>query len=464
MSGLTSAEGLDAPKARGFRRRVTALSGMGLFLDGFDLTVIAAAGFLIIAHFQLSGGLLGLVNASALIGMFFGSLFVGRLTDKIGRRKMYFFDLIGFVVFALLTAIAQETWQLIVARILLGVCIGADYAISATLTSEFGGKSDRGRLVVSMSALSNFGNVIAYVVAIIFIPTGPDAWRWMLLVGAVIALGSAFLRRSIPESPRWLIQQGRTEEAAKIMRDITGEELSTAPEAAPIAKLPWRALFSKRYARSTFFVCAFWFLFGVAYYGISLFSPEIVATFAGSSTVLTFIGSGSIAVLGIVGVLIGFSLVDRWGRRKNIILGFSVMLVALLILTLMGGKAPLPVVIILVGVTIMGSQAGPGTLNLLYPTELFPTGLRASAVGFGTAISRIGSILGVLVFPTLVAAWGLGNALWLFVTVAALGLIVSIWLAPETKGRSLEETSGDQVVASGMKFGLDTKHDTARTN
>ncbi len=452
MSETTNdaAGGLDSARTKGFRRRVTVLSGMGLFLDGFDLTVIAAAGFLIVDRFKLQGANLGLVNASALIGMLFGALFVGRLTDRIGRKKMYLIDLIGFVVFAALTAASQETWELVASRILLGLCIGADYAISATLTAEFGGKSDRGRLVVAMSALTNTGNVVAYIAAILLVPTGPEAWRWMLLVGAVLALATALLRRSIPESPRWLIQQGRVDEAAKIMKEITGEDLSRIAEMEKAPKLPWRALFSPRYAKWTFFVCAFWFLFGVAYYGISLFSPTIVSTIAGSNTTLTFVGSGLIAVLGVIGALIGSALVERLGRRKNIILGFSVMVVALLILTLFHGTAPLAVVIILVGITIMGSQVGPGTLNLLYPAELFPTGLRASAVGFGTAVSRIGSILGVLVFPTLVAAWGLANALWLFVAVAIAGLVVSIVMAPETGGRSLEDISSDDVVARGL--------------
>jgi MFS transporter, putative metabolite transport protein len=450
MSEPITATGLDAPAQGRFRRKVTLLSGMGLFLDGFDLTVIAAAGFLIVDHFHLNGSVLGLVNASALIGMFFGSLFVGRLTDRIGRRKMYLIDLIGFVVFAVLTAVAQETWELIAARLLLGVCIGADYAISSTLTAEFGGKTDRGRLVVSMSALSNFGNVIAYVVAIILVPTGPSAWRWMLLVGAVLALLSAFARSTIPESPRWLISQGRTAEAAAILKRITGETLQSLEAAEPTPPAAWGQLFSRRYFGRIFFVCAFWFLFGVAYYGISLFSPQIVSSIAGSNQTLTFVGSGLIALLGVVGVFIGFSLVDRWGRRKNIITGFTVMVVALLILTFLGGKAPEWLVVVLVGGTIMGSQVGPGTLNLLYPAELFPTGLRASAVGFGTAVSRIGSILGVLVFPALVDSWGLDKALWLFVGVAALGLLVSILMAPETKGRTLEETSGDHAVAAGF--------------
>jgi putative MFS transporter len=316
------------------------------------------------------------------------------------------------------------------------------------LTAEFGGKNDRGRLVVGMSAATNFGNVVAYITAIVLMGTGGEAWRFMLLVGAGLALIVAYLRRKIPESPRWLMQQGRTEEAAKIMHEITGEELTAIAPQVKEAKLPWRGLFSRKLIKWTFFVCSFWFLFGASYYGISLFSPIIVQSIAGTSQALTYVGSGLIAVLGVCGALLGSYLVEKWGRRTNIILGFSVMLVALLILTLTGGAAPLWLVVILVGITIMGGQVGPGTLNLLYPSELFPTGLRARAVGLGTAVSRIGSILGVLVFPTLIAAWGLGNALWMFVVLAAAGLVVCIILAPETKGRSLEEISEAEGVTA----------------
>ncbi|WP_460783205.1 MFS transporter [Microbacterium tumbae] len=440
--------GLDAPKLKGFRRKVAVLSSMGLFLDGFDLTIIAAAGLLIASHFSLEGPLLGLVNASALIGMFLGALVGGWLTDRLGRKKMYTIVLVGFVAFAVLTAASQEVWQLVGGRVLLGMCIGADYAIAAVLTAEFAGKSDRGRLVVGMSAATNLGNVAAYITAIVLMGTGGDAWRWMLLVGAGLALIVAYLRRTIPESPRWLVQQGRTEDAARIMREITGEEIDPATIVPPTTpKEPWSRLFSGRFLRRTIFVCSFWFLFGAAYYGISLFSPQIVQSIAGTDQVLTYVGSGLIALLGVCGALLGAYLVEIWGRRTGIITGFAVMLVALLILTLLGGQAPLGIVIVLVGVTMIGGQVGPGTLNLLYPSELFPTALRARAVGLGTAVSRIGSILGVLVFPTLIAAWGLGNALWLFVTLAGLGLLVSIFMAPETKGRSLEDISEDVPAA-----------------
>jgi Major Facilitator Superfamily len=148
MSMTSAGNSLDSPELAGFRRHVAALSAMGVFLDGFGLTVIAAVGLLIQERFRYSGNTVGLVDASAFIGMVIGSLAIGWMTDRIGRRKMYFVDLVGFVVFAALTAAAQSTWQLVAARILLGrralgrLCAHAN---GGTQTLQGRGAEDRQR-------------------------------------------------------------------------------------------------------------------------------------------------------------------------------------------------------------------------------------------------------------------------------------------------------------------------------
>ncbi|WP_244151130.1 MFS transporter [Parageobacillus thermantarcticus] len=99
--------------------------------------------------------------------------------------------------------------------------------------------------------------------------------------------------------------------------------------------------------------------------------------------------------------------------------------------------------VILFSFAVLFANMGGGILNFVYPTELFPTGIRASASGLATSVSRIGSILGILVFPNLVAAWGNSAALWFFAAIGLLGLLISLWLAPETKGRKLEELNNE---------------------
>jgi MFS transporter, putative metabolite transport protein len=439
-----SFETLDRPELRGFHRRLTILSAAGTFLDGFDLTVIAVALPFLVRQWAISPGLIGLVAASAVIGMFVGSLVLGHLTDRIGRKAMYVVDLICFVVFAALTALSQNIWEFIAFRFLLGVGIGADYPISSTLLAEFVPAARRGAFVALTGSSWFLGAVCAYVAGVVFLPLGPGAWRWMLFLGAAIALAVIFLRSAIPESPRWLASQGRHDEAAKVLLALGGAARAStaapAPARQPSPRLSWLSQFRTPLLGMTIFVCGFWFCYDIAFYGISIYTPTILKTFTAGSTSAAYIGSAIVSAFGLVGALVGVCLVDRWGRRPLIIFSFAGLTAMLVALSLQPHPALL-LLVVLFGLATLFSNMGPGVLNFVYPTELFPAALRASATGLGTAVSRVGAILAILVFPNLVHSWGLSSALWLFVAAAAAGLVICVLLAPETRRRTLEELS-----------------------
>lgn len=436
---MTLAPTLDTERLTRFRRKVTALSSCGLFLDGFDLTVIAVALPVLEDRWHLSGATLGLVSSSALIGMFVGAIGLGWLTDRIGRRTVYGIDLLFFVLFALLTAVAQDAVQLIVFRFLLGLAIGADYPISSSLTTEFAATRTRGRHLAFMSMCYSAGAAVAYLMGAAFSGTGPDSWRWMLLVGAVIALVVAIARKAIPESPRWLRSQGRGAEARDVLDDLLGEKTS-APVTTEKAKA--EGLLSPRLRRATLFVCLFYFCFNIVFYGIQLYTPTIVAGTTGSSDAAAAVGSAGVSVLGVLGMLVGSVIIDAWGRRPSVLLGLAGQAVLLAILALLI-HPPFAAVVIMFALGLFFANLGPGIMILLYPSELFPTALRGRGVGLSVAVSRVGAVLGVFVFPNLIDAWGFQHALWLFVTVGAIAVLLSVFLAPETKGRVLEETSGE---------------------
>ena len=430
-------EGLEQENLRGFQNRLTLLSAAGMFLDGFDLTVIAVALPLLVKQFHIGAGLTGLVGSSAVIGMLVGSLVLGHLTDRIGRRAMYLVDLLFFVVFAGLTALSQNVTELLLFRFLLGLGIGADYPISSTLVAEFSPSRRRGGLVTVLGAMWFVGAVAAYVVGLLLVGLGPDAWRYMMLVGAALALVVIGFRSAIPESPRWLNARGRQAEAQAVLKKLTGVTSDMGP-ASPRRR--WSELFSRPFIRRTVFVAGFWFCYDVAFYGISIYSPTVLKTFTAGSQALADVGAAVVSLLGVLGALIGLSLVDRWGRRPLMLLAFGGLSAALIVL----GISPTPalgLLVLLFGLSELFANMGPGVLDFVYPTELFPTGIRASATGFATAVSRVGAILGILVFPSLVKSWGLGRALWLFAVASLLGFGISLWLAPETRGRLLESLS-----------------------
>lgn len=437
-----SYEGLNSEKAKGFQRKVTLLSAGGTFLDGFDLTVIAVAMPLIIDQWHVGAFTQSIIEASAIIGSFIGAISLGNLTDKFGRKAMYIIDLLFFVIFAAVTAFSQDAIQLIIFRFLLGLGIGADYPISATLVSEFSSNKGRGKHGTFLGAMWFVGAVVAYIFGLLLEPLGDNAWRYMLLVGAVFALIIFIFRIGLPESPRWLVSKGREKEAQAIMKKITGDDSVIPPQPEKKSKVRIRDLFSKRLIKRTIFVNVFWFCYATAYYGISMYNPTLLAQFTEGSQTLTYIGSGTISLIGLIGAIIGLNLVDRWGRRPLLITSFAGLTIALVVLAI----NPTPTLIFLVilfSIAVLFSNSGGGILNFVYPTELFPTNVRSTASGMATSVSRLGSILGVLVFPNFVAWWGAGTALWFFAVIGFIGLAVTLLLAPETKGKSLEEINDE---------------------
>lgn len=451
---------LESERLRRFHRKVTRLSAAGTFLDGYDLAVIAVALPILTKKWDLSNTMSIALAGSAVLGMLIGSLVVGRLTDRLGRKKMYLLDLLCFVVFAALTAVSQDPWQLLIFRFLLGVGLGADYPISGTLLAEFAPAGRRGALMCRLGAMWFVGSAAAYLVGAAFVPLGDISWRLMLGLGAVLALVVMYLRRSIPESPRWLTSSGRTSEADSVLtqmqqtdfeqqdRTFSESSLAQAVQSSRVQQRherPWVKLFTRPILRWTIFTCGFWAMYTMAYYGITIYTPTILSGLADPDKRWhSYLGSAAVGVLGVVGAGIGIVLVDRIGRRKLVIASYIGTLIMMVLIALITAP-PLAMLAVLFALAVMFANAGPGVLDFVYTTELFPTDVRATGSGLATSVSRVGGLLGVLVFPTLIDAWGVSNAIWLFVGTAAAGLVICLILAPETKGKTLEEIHEELV-------------------
>jgi putative MFS transporter len=245
-------------------RRMTAATAVGEGLDGFDLGIIAVVLPLITADLGLTPVWSGLIAASTLVGIFFGSPIVGWLSDRIGRRTLFTIDIATFVVLGLLQAVVTEPWQLMVVRLLLGVAVGAEYALGAALLSEFAPADGRGRRLAGMLVTWYGGYLVSVVVAYALVEFGGLSWRWVLATSVVPALITLAARFGLPESPRWLMHHGRVDEARAIADRYLGgddyfrEEELDEQEHAKARAGGLKRLFEPGMRGRTLFVCTFY--------------------------------------------------------------------------------------------------------------------------------------------------------------------------------------------------------------
>lgn len=440
---------LDQASTKGIHYRITALSAAGVFLDGYDISIIGVALTIIVSIHSFSyvntplGK--GLMAASTTIGMLFGAIIFGYITDLKGRKFMYLWDMVIFIVFTALVAFVSFNFTtLFIFRLILGLAIGADYAISTTIISEFSPIKSRGKfLAVNVSAWW-IGSAIAYTIGFLLLPLGTVAWRYMFAIGIIPAVIVLIFRVSVPESARWLAHAGRYDDARKVEKLVSG---GSVDHFVPAKKSSIMELFSKKNIRATLFISIFWFSYDVAFYGIGLFSPTILEIF-GLSHRLSILGSAVFAVFAVVGSFLCIALIDRLGRKFLTALGFAGMAVSLFFLAIIALVIPksaftiglvAAAVVALFIVFEVTQTMGPGGTDFIYPQELFPTSIRATGQGFGTSVSRIGAILGLTAFPALVAISGLGAGLLFFFLFSIIGLVATLVLGIETKGKSLEE-------------------------
>lgn len=430
-------EQLDQGKVSRAQLKITALSSGGSFLDGYDISIVSVAILTMRGQFSLTSGDSTLLLGSTFIGMILGGFSLGYLTDLRGRRYLFLWDMVLFIVFTALSAIATSFIEILIFRLLLGVAIGADYAISPTIIAEFSPAKHRGKLL-TVNGISWFlGAAGSYAIGAALTPLGDMSWRYMFALGIIPAIFVILLRFSIPESPRWLIQQGRSDQAEASLKriGISAEESSAGNQ----GKAGFRVLFRKEYLRSTIFISVFWFCLDAVTFAVALRGPSLLVSlgFNESSAAAT---ASVIALLALIGAVMSFLFVDTLGRKPLTVIGFAGMVLTLSGAALViGTSGGILLVIILLVIFEISQEFGPGITNAIYPQELFPTNVRATAQGFGTTISRIGALVGIFLFSAISSFFGYSQGLVLLAAISAIGLLATIIMGIETKGRSLED-------------------------
>ncbi|MDJ0357085.1 MFS transporter [Paenarthrobacter sp. PH39-S1] len=441
----------EAPVSKFHKKLLLACCG-GPFLDGYVLSIIGIALIGIKADFNLGSVEVGLIGAASLVGILFGATIFGNLTDRIGREKMYALDLTVLVAACFLSTFIQLGWQLIILRFILGLAIGADYPIATSLLTEFTPTKKRGYMI-GMAAFSwSLGAGFAYVVGttVVVSTGGYGAWRWLLLSSAILGVIVVALRRGIPESPRWLLLKGRVAEAEKVVEAVYGRKLNLSTQTSVnkqeemTGRAAFKAIVSGGYLKRTI-MCGTLYLTQITpQYALLTFSPLILAGFGIADGPLGLVGELTITILFAVGCLPAMKLVETKGRRPMTVIPFALMLLPLVALWLFP-NGPLWFVIFAFCFYAFTS-GGPNITEWIYPNELFPTEIRATAVGVSVGISRIGAATGVYLLPISLEQLGTGTTMMFGAILTLVGLLVCYAWAPETKGRSLEDTSGLPVT------------------
>jgi len=431
----------DAP-FRPFHLRV-AIAGAGSeFADAFGLGIIGIALSRAAPLLNLTPVWMGLLAAASLVGLFAGSLLTGPVADRFGRRPVFAFNMLLLGALSLLQAFVQSAGELLALRMAIGFVLGTDYAVNKAVLIEFLPRKVRPRLLGSLAIFWAAGYSSAYFVGFALDGDSDSAWRWMLLSSAVPCIAVLPFRLATPESPLWLMNQGRAAAAEQVVRKILGEGVSLPPRALaqPTAHGRWRQLFSSAWRGRTLLACGFFTCMVIPYFAVGTFIAQVMSAINLESA---YVGGliYNFALLG--GAVGGVVVVDRLSRRAFLIGCFAISAAAMLVLS---SWAHIPAAAMMFLFAIFaGVLSASSILVYVYLPELFSTDLRATGIGLASAASRIGSAISTFLLPVIVATAGIHVALGACVAVLAIGAIICQRWAPET--RHLHLGALDQVPA-----------------
>jgi MFS family permease len=443
-NGLITA--LDEASLSRFHLRAVLVSGMGFFTDAYDLFVIGIASTLIATQWNLSADRLALLNSTMLAAAFLGAFVFGRFADVTGRKRVYWIVAVIMVVGAIGSAISPTFWVLIAFRFLLGFGVGGDYPVSAVLMSEYANRKDRGKLVGMVFGTQALGLIIGPAIALALLGAGASgnvAWRTMLGLGAVPAAAVIYLRRRMPESPRYQVQvQGRAREAAAQISDFSRGQVSGEASAEAGHQMSLRAfLTNRRYLIMLAGTAGTWFLLDYAYYGNTISTPQILTLLSPTASTVTKIALqlAIFVVAAVPGYLLAIAKLDRIGHRRLQLTGFAMMALCFLVIGVVPGMTTVIAPFLLVyGVSYFFTEFGPNMTTFVMPSEIYPVSMRATGHGISAGVGKLGAFIGVFLFPLLKDSLGLRGTLLLTAVISAAGFALTLVL-PEPAGRSLDD-------------------------
>jgi putative MFS transporter len=432
---------LDRLPISSFHYRIFWLVGAGMFFDGYDLYV---AGGVLASTIQTKFSTLP-QNLQFLsltfVGMTIGSLVTGFVGDKYGRRFTYQINLLIFGLASLAAAFAQDMPQLIVCRFVQGLGLGAEIVVGYSTLTEFVPPATRGRWLAFMAFLTVCGFPVTAILSYLIIPTW--GWRPMFIIAGIGSLIVWYLRKNLPESPRWLEAQGRTAEAEALMQTIEKEVSATAgalpaPKVvAPTPLLTAASMFKPPILQRLLVGCWLLITINTLIFGFVIFLPQFflrqgltIAHSLGYTVVL--------AGASLVGCALGAYLSDAIGRRWSIILGSVLTIVFGWIYARFNAGSDPAIVLSVGAVLIVAIYIQTALLFGVYTPELFPTEIRLRANGICNTLGRGATVISPFVVGYLMVNYGLPGVIWLMIGLVVVQIIAVYFWGVEPAKRSLE--------------------------
>lgn len=432
---------------------------LGGLLFGFDTGIISGASPLIETNFSLNIAETGFITSSVLIGSSLGTLSIGPLADRYGRRKLLILAAILFLVGSSLSMVAMGFVSMVIARIILGLAVGSASALTPAYLAELAPADRRGSLGTMFQLMVTLGILLAYVSNLGFLHhnlLGIRDWRWMLgsalIPAAALLIGGLLL----PESPRFLVEKGKVDDARNVLKylrqdsDVDPEkELNDIQSIAHQQKGGLKELFTV--ARPAVIVAVGIMLLQqlVGINSVIYFLPQVFIKgfgFAESSAIWISVGIG---IVNFLVTIIAYSVMDKFDRKKLLIFGSIVMAVSLGILAVMNftmsvQQTAVPTMI-LIAIYIFGFAISWGPIAWVMIGEIFPLSVRGVGSSIGSAANWIGNFIVSQFFLVLLDAFNnnVGGPFAIFGVFSVLSIFFVHYLVPETRGKSLEQIELD---------------------
>jgi len=431
----------------------TGVTAIGGFLFGYDTAVINGANSYLKAHMSLNPTQEGLAGASAILGCIPGAMFAGFLSDKFGRRKMLFLCALLYAVSGLLSAIPNTFNQFLVARIISGLGIGASSMICPVYIAEIAPEKWRGRLGTLFQLGIVTGIFITLFINKLIQGMGDEVWntaygwRWMLGMEVVPAIAFIALLFAVPESPRWLAQNKREDEARDILTKVDGAEhaateMAAIREAASQEEGRFSELFSGPFRKPLLLavlLAIFQQFCGIN--AIMYYSTKIFAT-AGGGTASAFNSSVWVGLINLLFTFVAIGFVDKAGRRPLLLIGTAVQAIALGLVGWMfhTGTNGLPLLLCVI-LFIAAFAMAMGPITWLFLSEIFPNKIRGRAMSVAAFVLWVSTYIVAQTFPMMNDNPSIGPAItfWFYGGVSLVSFLFVLTMIPETKGRTLEQ-------------------------